>query len=97
MEILQKKDEYPNVALLRHGLLGCTPTDPSITVTIECLELYHQIHQRQSSFSVQAICKVLCALHNVCWLYLDVGDLLTLCHALLRTVYVTPGTPGTNS
>ena len=48
------------------GLLGCSPTDPSVAITLDCLELYHQLRRRQSSFSIQAMCKVLCALHNVC-------------------------------
>ncbi|KAF8592325.1 hypothetical protein K439DRAFT_1610152 [Ramaria rubella] len=52
--IVQHLDEHANVALIWVGLLGCSP-----------LELYHQIRCRQSSFSLQAMAKVLCALHNV--------------------------------
>ncbi|KIK11655.1 hypothetical protein PISMIDRAFT_19360 [Pisolithus microcarpus 441] len=32
---------------------------------LRCLELYHQIRCRQSSFSLQAMMKVLCALQNI--------------------------------
>ncbi|KAG1732925.1 uncharacterized protein EDB91DRAFT_1238702 [Suillus paluster] len=35
-----------------------------LAVSMECLELYHQIHRRKPLFSVQAMVKVLCALHN---------------------------------
>ncbi|KAG1727102.1 hypothetical protein EDD22DRAFT_789374, partial [Suillus occidentalis] len=63
--IQQYPDQPANVALLRVGLLGCSPLQPTIAIHIECLELYHQIRRRQSSFSVQAITKVLCVLHNV--------------------------------
>jgi hypothetical protein len=63
--IQQRPNEPANAALLRMGLLGCSPLQPTIAIRIECLELYHQIRRRQSSFSIQAITKVLCTLHNV--------------------------------
>ncbi|KAI6012899.1 hypothetical protein BKA83DRAFT_4063727, partial [Pisolithus microcarpus] len=63
--VIQKAGDTANVALVHHGLLGCSPTQPSCAVTFHCLELFHQIRRRQSSFSVQAMAKVLCALHNV--------------------------------
>ncbi|KAI5982150.1 hypothetical protein EDD15DRAFT_2122914, partial [Pisolithus albus] len=47
------------------GLLGCSPSQPCIAIKLECLELYHQIQHHQSSFSLQAMMKVLCALQNV--------------------------------
>ncbi|KAG2130223.1 hypothetical protein DEU56DRAFT_740765, partial [Suillus clintonianus] len=46
------------------GFLGCSPLQPTTTISLECLELYHQICRRKSSFSVQAMVKVLCALLN---------------------------------
>jgi hypothetical protein len=63
--IPQKIGERPNVSLIREGLLGCSPIDPSVAISLQCLELYHQIRRRQPSFSLQAMAKVLCALHNV--------------------------------
>ncbi|KAG1772889.1 hypothetical protein EV702DRAFT_1201363 [Suillus placidus] len=63
--IRQQHDEVANAALLRHGLLGCSPVQPTVAVRLECLELYHQIRRHQSSFGIQTIAKVLCALHNV--------------------------------
>ncbi|KAG1884097.1 hypothetical protein F4604DRAFT_1919926 [Suillus subluteus] len=63
--IQQRPNEPANGALLRMGLLGCSPLQPTIAIHIECLELYHQIRRRQSSFSIQAITKVLCSLHNI--------------------------------
>ncbi|KAG2107568.1 hypothetical protein BD769DRAFT_1630595 [Suillus cothurnatus] len=55
-------------ALLRVGLLGCSPTTPTVAITLPCLELYHQLRRRQLSFSVQAFTKVLCTLHNVTYI-----------------------------
>ncbi|KAF8592627.1 hypothetical protein K439DRAFT_1643685 [Ramaria rubella] len=63
--IPQLPDKLPNCALLCAGLLGTSPTAPSTAISINCLELYHQIRHQQSSFSIQAIAKVLCTLHNV--------------------------------
>ncbi|KAG2131859.1 hypothetical protein BD769DRAFT_1386566 [Suillus cothurnatus] len=60
----QCDDELANVSLIRAGYLGGSPVQPMLAVSLECLELYHQIHQRKVSFSVQAMVKVLCALHS---------------------------------
>ncbi|KAF8591751.1 hypothetical protein K439DRAFT_1611029 [Ramaria rubella] len=63
--IIQHPGEHTSIMLVRVGLLGCSPIDPLVAITLDCLELYHQIHCRQSSFSVQAMTKVLCALYNL--------------------------------
>ncbi|KAI6022985.1 hypothetical protein BKA83DRAFT_4627227 [Pisolithus microcarpus] len=65
VSVIQKADESVNAALLRVGLLGCSPSQPRTVITLQCLELYHQIRRRQSSFSLQAMMKVLCALQNI--------------------------------
>ncbi|KAG0691551.1 hypothetical protein DFH29DRAFT_1017956, partial [Suillus ampliporus] len=65
MSVLQAADELANVSLINVGLLGCSPIQPKIAVSLQCLELYHQICWCKPSFSVQAMVKVLCALHNV--------------------------------
>ncbi|KAI0751728.1 hypothetical protein C8Q80DRAFT_1098477 [Daedaleopsis nitida] len=61
----QPSDVEANVALIRCGLLGCTPVQPTVAIALDCLELYHQLRRRQSSFSVQAMVKVLCAMNDV--------------------------------
>ena len=63
--IVQLPDQLANVALIENGLLGTSPSEPAVAITLESLELYHLIRRRQSSFSIQAMTKVLCALHNV--------------------------------
>ncbi|KAF8427611.1 hypothetical protein L210DRAFT_3419861, partial [Boletus edulis BED1] len=65
LAVTQRQDELSNAALIRAGLLGCSPIQPVVAVRLECLELYHQLQRRQSSFSVQAMVKVLCALQNI--------------------------------
>ncbi|KAG2075506.1 hypothetical protein BDR04DRAFT_1005736, partial [Suillus decipiens] len=65
MSVQQAADELANVSLINIGLLGCSPIQPKITVSLQCLKLYHQIHRHKPSFSVQAMVKVLCALHNI--------------------------------
>ena len=70
--VRQRDNELANVSLIRYGLLGCTPMSPELAVTFQCLELYHQLRRRQSSFGIQAYTKVLCVLHGVSWLKLYV-------------------------
>ncbi|KAF8447614.1 hypothetical protein L210DRAFT_3609890 [Boletus edulis BED1] len=65
VSITQTSSESANVSLIRAGALGCSPTQPTVAVTLECLELYHQLRRRRSSISIQAIAKTLCALHNM--------------------------------
>ncbi|KAG1849095.1 hypothetical protein C8R48DRAFT_778679 [Suillus tomentosus] len=60
----QAHDELANVSLLKSGYLGCSPLQPTLAISLSCLKLYRQIRWRKPSFSVQAIIKVLCALHN---------------------------------
>jgi hypothetical protein len=60
------------------GALGCSPVQPTVAVRLQCLELYHQLRRRQSSFSIQAFTKVLCALHNVSMAALVLVLILTL-------------------
>ncbi|KAG2042380.1 hypothetical protein BDR03DRAFT_1006782 [Suillus americanus] len=64
-DITQQHKEVANVSLLHVGLLGCSPTAPTVAISLQCLELYHQLRRRQSSFSIQAFTKVLCAINNV--------------------------------
>ena len=63
--VLQQNHELANVSLIWNGLLGCTPMSPELTISFQCLELYHQLRQCQFSFSIQAYTKVLCVLHGV--------------------------------
>jgi hypothetical protein len=66
MQIAQDENEEANVALIRQGCLGASPSQPTIAFTLEALEFYHQLRRHQANFSVQAFIKVLCAIHNVC-------------------------------
>ncbi|THG99401.1 hypothetical protein EW026_g2930 [Hermanssonia centrifuga] len=63
--VKQLAGEWANVSLLRVGLIGCSPHQPTIAISLRALELFHQIRRRQSSFSTQAMAKVFCALHDV--------------------------------
>ena len=62
-EVIQLDDELANV-FIWNSLLGCTPTSPELAITLQCLELYHQLRCCQSSFGIQAYTKVLCVLHG---------------------------------
>ncbi len=66
LQVPQATNELANVALLRRGLLGCTPSQPRLAISLRSLEFYHQLRRRQSSFSIQAMVKTLCSLNDVC-------------------------------
>lgn len=63
--VSQRPNELANVALLRVGLLGCSPTDPAVAISLDTLELYHRLRRRCGQLSVQSMARTLCDLHNV--------------------------------
>jgi hypothetical protein len=67
--IPQLPDEPANVALLRHGFLGCSPVEPSVAVDLTTLELYHRLRRRHPQLSIQTMTKTLCDLHHVSLYY----------------------------
>ncbi|KAG2070065.1 hypothetical protein BDR04DRAFT_967693, partial [Suillus decipiens] len=63
--IHQHDGEPANVSLVRVGLLGCSPIQPSVAIDIRTLELYYCLHRCQPQLSIQAMAKTLCDLQNV--------------------------------
>ncbi|OCH91902.1 hypothetical protein OBBRIDRAFT_727825, partial [Obba rivulosa] len=61
----QRPDEFANVALLRLGLLGCSPVVPSTAISLETLELYHRLQRRHAQLGIQPMVRALCDVHNV--------------------------------
>ncbi|KAG1852223.1 hypothetical protein F4604DRAFT_1933797 [Suillus subluteus] len=53
----QAAEELANISLINVGLIGCSPIQPTIAISLKCLKLYHQIRRRKPSFSVQAMVK----------------------------------------
>ena len=58
-------NEYIPSALVRQGMVPCSPILPSVAVTIDALELYHTSHLRCPHLSIQAFVKTLSDLHGV--------------------------------
>ncbi|KAI6011801.1 hypothetical protein BKA83DRAFT_4466713 [Pisolithus microcarpus] len=58
-------DRYLSSALVRHGLIPCSPITPKVTVTVSALNLYHTARQRCPHLSIQAYVKSLCDMHGV--------------------------------
>ncbi|KAI0038356.1 hypothetical protein FA95DRAFT_1567791 [Auriscalpium vulgare] len=50
---------------VKAGLLPCAPLNPTVAITISCVELYRVAHLRCPSLSVQAYIQTLCDLHVV--------------------------------
>ncbi|KAI6142300.1 hypothetical protein EDD17DRAFT_1662346 [Pisolithus thermaeus] len=71
-------DCYLTSALIRHGLIPCSPITPKVTITVHTLDLYHTTRQCCPHLSIQAYVKLLCDLHGV--LLAFVSNLV--CHVL---------------
>ncbi|KAG2113282.1 hypothetical protein BD769DRAFT_1364185, partial [Suillus cothurnatus] len=65
VSIHQCPEEPANVALLRLGLLGCSPVEPSVAIEVHMLELYHRLWHRHAQLSIQAFTRALCDIHKV--------------------------------
>lgn len=72
-------DKYVASALVRQGVMPCSPIEPTVAITIDALELYRVAHLRSPHLSIQAFVKTLCNLHMVS----SVVDLYYICTHLL--------------
>ncbi|KZT26423.1 hypothetical protein NEOLEDRAFT_1198259 [Neolentinus lepideus HHB14362 ss-1] len=61
----QRPQEGANESLICHGLLGCSPVNPSIAISLNTLELYHHLRRRHPQLSIEAMTKALCNIHDV--------------------------------
>lgn len=66
MSVRQRKDENPNIALMRAGLIAGTPVFPKIAFSVNLLELFYHVRRRQPSIGVQGFVKAMCAFQQVC-------------------------------
>ncbi|KIJ58438.1 hypothetical protein HYDPIDRAFT_102653, partial [Hydnomerulius pinastri MD-312] len=62
---IRRSDAYTASALVRHGLMPCSPITINSVITIDALELYRVAYHRNPHFSIQAFVKTLCDLHGV--------------------------------
>ena len=53
-------------ALVRQGLVPCSPISLTTAITIEALEFYRVARSRNPHFSIQAFVKTMCDLQEVC-------------------------------
>lgn len=58
-------DSFIASALVRQGVVPCSPISPSTGVTMQALNFYHIARQRNPHFSIQAYVKTLCDLQGV--------------------------------
>ncbi|KAG2124204.1 hypothetical protein DEU56DRAFT_923609 [Suillus clintonianus] len=52
-------------ALVRQGVMPCSPISPTVGITTEALDLYRVAHLRSPQLSIQAFVKTMCDLHGV--------------------------------
>lgn len=57
-------DAFITTAIVRHGLIPCSPYAPTAAFTVRVLEFYRISHNRCPHFSVHAFIKTLCDLHS---------------------------------
>lgn len=58
-------DQFITSALVRQGIIPCSPISPSVGITTDALELYRVANLRSPHLSIQAFVKTLCDLHTV--------------------------------
>ena len=60
LHVPRTSEQGPAEALVRYGYLSPTPDQPTIAVSLETLELFHNIRRFKPSFSVEAFTKMVC-------------------------------------
>ena len=58
-------DKFVTAALVRQGVIPCSPIMPTVGVSVDVIELYRVAHLRSPHLSVQAFVKTLCDLRTV--------------------------------
>jgi len=62
---IQLTDRFVTSALVRQGVIPCSPITPTVGISVDVLELYRVTHLRSPHLSVQAFVKTLCDLQTV--------------------------------
>ncbi|KAG2151480.1 hypothetical protein DEU56DRAFT_869083 [Suillus clintonianus] len=57
-------DHFIASALVRHGVIPCSPISPTVTISIDALELYRVTRLCSPHLSIQAFVKSICDLHG---------------------------------
>ncbi|KAG2342409.1 hypothetical protein BDR05DRAFT_976534 [Suillus weaverae] len=58
-------DFWKTTAIVRQGVMPCSPISPTVGITTEALDLYRVAHLRSPQLSIQAFVKTMCDLHGV--------------------------------
>ncbi|KIK33852.1 hypothetical protein CY34DRAFT_26971 [Suillus luteus UH-Slu-Lm8-n1] len=62
---IESLDRFVASALVRQGIVPCSPISPSVGITVDALELYRVARLRSPHFSIQVYVKSICDLHGV--------------------------------
>lgn len=60
LRISQRPGEPAAVALLRAGLLACSPQQPSVAISLGLIEFYHRLRRHAPRLGVQPFVRALC-------------------------------------
>ncbi|EJD44456.1 hypothetical protein AURDEDRAFT_65269, partial [Auricularia subglabra TFB-10046 SS5] len=63
MRIEQNAGEAAAVALMRAGMMACTPLAPAVAISIRMLELYYRVRRRAPRLGIQPFVRALCDIH----------------------------------
>ncbi|KAG2350209.1 hypothetical protein BDR05DRAFT_971794 [Suillus weaverae] len=62
---IESTNHFVASALVRHGVIPCSPISPSVAISIDALELYRIAQLHNPHFSIQAYVKSICDLHGL--------------------------------
>ncbi|KZV93713.1 hypothetical protein EXIGLDRAFT_673831 [Exidia glandulosa HHB12029] len=64
LRVVQAGTDSPAVALIRMGLLPCTPQVPSVAISLALLDWYYRLRRHAPRLGVQQFVKALCDMHD---------------------------------
>lgn len=65
LRVVQREGEHAAVSLMRMGMMGCTPTLPSVAISIGVLKMYYFLRRRAPRLGIQPFVRALCDTYNV--------------------------------
>lgn len=66
MRIDQPPGDHPVVALMRAGMVACTPGVPVVAISVGTLDLYYRLRRHAPRLGVQPFVRALCDRYMVC-------------------------------
>lgn len=65
VNVQQRENENPTIALMHVGLIAGTPARPKLAFSVDLLDFFYHLRRRQPSIGIQGFVKATCSFQQV--------------------------------